>query len=237
MAKATKKATEVQGNCSVQITVKGTVAAAQKSLGADWTCKGSQRKGCATAITPPFGLTKDFGVNAALLAKAKKAKIDEHDAILIVEFPERPDTGTLIKRSVRELGKLGIEPLEEDGDFRFTGDSGKLHLAAVVLLRMAMRAKRHVTITDHQLTWFDFAQAIGAEHAARKGNKDAKALMDWGNEVARAAAAAQAGELEAKRAAREAKRKESVAKKTGKPAGKVKAKSASLTPGSFKDEE
>lgn len=150
--------------------------------------------------------------------------------------------GTMFKRCTRELGRIGI--IVDTKSFKAEAiifDMGKVPVkerakACTIVTNLMSRAKRPVTHSDHQLTWFDLKQAAGLIHLAKNGDKEAVTILKWANGTMDAVRAKLGEELKAKakKPAKSAGDRKSPPK--SKPAkGGKKKKTASLAPSTMSE--
>lgn len=205
----------------VSLTAKGTVGAVQKHLGKDWEVKGAKKSGHVDAVLPLVEQTgkSPFSVPTALKGVGR---VETDRVKFDVGFPDTPHTETLIRRAKRELEAIGIENSKHNFFTNGEMDAGNV---ATILMLLAERANRKVTITDHSLTWYDLKQALGLVDAIRRGDKMAMALGKWADDLHIKSKMAELEAEEAKAAKPKAK-----AKKAAKPKAKAKAKSKKAAP-------
>lgn len=231
------------GTIACRLQMEGVASTAKKKLGKGWDVGGKKDAVVATITdVEPNGFRHPAEISGV-------KKVDQATAQIDVVFPETMHTNTLIKRSVRELGNLGIgvPAASQKGDnpirgFTVSGPGPDICFAATVLTLMAERAKRKVTITDHALTWFDFKQAIGVNDATNRGDKNAAAIVAWGDRIQVAIKKAELEQLKEKREKKVAAKPKKVAKakaakaKAKKGASTKAKKGAALAPSGFEDE-
>ncbi len=153
---------------------------------------------------------------------------------------DTPNIELLGHKSQTQLDILGIEITDEveAGLRAFNLNTFDNETAAQIHIctRISQRANRKVKESDHQLTWFDVAQACGLVHESKQGDARATRVKAYGDRVVSAIKMAEAEKLKDERAAK-AKAKKEAAAKEEKPKAKAKAKTkAALSPKAAKDE-
>ena len=91
----------------------------------------------------------------------------------------------------------------------FDGEvAAQIHIAT----RISQRANRKVKESDHQLTWFDVAQACGLVHESKQGDARATRVKAYGDRVVGAVKMAEAEKLKEERAVKAEAKKGAKAK-------------------------